>query len=198
MQEAAGRRAAPQFAGVDLRRPKGYPPTQATPAIEAAAEACPRCESRETKFCYYNNYNTSQPRHFCKSCRRYWTKGGSLRNVPVGGASRHNTTTKQSSSSSSSVSSPKRSKNNPKRRRVAVSPEPTTPAPPTTAADVAAPTSQEDSATVAGLADGGGKEVVVDASPFEWPSGCDLGPYTYWPTGGVFADTDPALFLNLP
>ncbi|KAL5714446.1 hypothetical protein ACHQM5_016409 [Ranunculus cassubicifolius] len=49
---------------------------------------CPRCDSRETKFCYYNNYNLSQPRHYCKSCRRYWTVGGALRNVPVGGAPR--------------------------------------------------------------------------------------------------------------
>ncbi|KAD4385389.1 hypothetical protein E3N88_25557 [Mikania micrantha] len=49
---------------------------------------CPRCESLNTKFCYYNNYNLSQPRHFCKSCRRYWTKGGVLRNVPVGGGCR--------------------------------------------------------------------------------------------------------------
>ncbi|KAE8657846.1 40S ribosomal protein S23-like [Hibiscus syriacus] len=46
---------------------------------------CPRCESTNTKFCYYNNYSLSQPRYFCKSCRRYWTKGGTLRNVPVGG-----------------------------------------------------------------------------------------------------------------
>ncbi|KAL4559343.1 hypothetical protein LXL04_031481 [Taraxacum kok-saghyz] len=49
---------------------------------------CPRCDSSNTKFCYYNNYNLSQPRHFCKSCRRYWTKGGVLRNVPVGGGIR--------------------------------------------------------------------------------------------------------------
>ncbi|KAK8686253.1 hypothetical protein V6N13_125280 [Hibiscus sabdariffa] len=49
---------------------------------------CPRCDSVNTKFCYYNNYNLSQPRHFCKSCRRYWTKGGVLRNVPVGGGCR--------------------------------------------------------------------------------------------------------------
>ncbi|XP_047338996.1 dof zinc finger protein DOF5.4 [Impatiens glandulifera] len=49
---------------------------------------CPRCESLNTKFCYYNNYNLSQPRHFCKNCRRYWTKGGVLRNVPVGGGCR--------------------------------------------------------------------------------------------------------------
>ncbi|CAN8321471.1 unnamed protein product [Cochlearia groenlandica] len=52
---------------------------------------CPRCDSLNTKFCYYNNYNLSQPRHFCKNCRRYWTKGGSLRNIPVGGGSRKNT-----------------------------------------------------------------------------------------------------------
>ncbi|XP_019152947.1 PREDICTED: dof zinc finger protein DOF1.6-like [Ipomoea nil] len=59
--------------------------------VEAAAEknlACPRCDSTNTKFCYYNNYNLCQPRHFCKSCRRYWTRGGALRNVPVGGATR--------------------------------------------------------------------------------------------------------------
>ena len=52
---------------------------------------CPRCDSNNTKFCYYNNYNLSQPRHFCKNCKRYWTKGGSLRNIPVGGGSRKNT-----------------------------------------------------------------------------------------------------------
>ncbi|OEL13051.1 Dof zinc finger protein DOF3.4 [Dichanthelium oligosanthes] len=49
---------------------------------------CPRCESVNTKFCYYNNYNLSQPRHFCRACRRYWTRGGALRNVPVGGNTR--------------------------------------------------------------------------------------------------------------
>ncbi|KAK1368576.1 Zinc finger, Dof-type [Heracleum sosnowskyi] len=46
---------------------------------------CPRCNSTNTKFCYYNNYNRTQPRHFCKACKRHWTKGGTLRNVPVGG-----------------------------------------------------------------------------------------------------------------
>ncbi|KAE8656395.1 Dof zinc finger protein DOF1.7 [Hibiscus syriacus] len=46
---------------------------------------CPRCDSTNTKFCYYNNYNKSQPRYFCKACKRHWTKGGTLRNVPVGG-----------------------------------------------------------------------------------------------------------------
>lgn len=49
---------------------------------------CPRCNSTDTKFCYYNNYNTSQPRHFCRSCQRYWTAGGTVRNVPVGSGRR--------------------------------------------------------------------------------------------------------------
>ncbi|CAM8980046.1 unnamed protein product [Rhodiola kirilowii] len=49
---------------------------------------CPRCESMDTKFCYYNNYNVLQPRHFCKVCQRYWTAGGAMRNVPVGAGRR--------------------------------------------------------------------------------------------------------------
>uniref|UniRef100_A0A0E0E0M5 Dof zinc finger protein n=1 Tax=Oryza meridionalis TaxID=40149 RepID=A0A0E0E0M5_9ORYZ len=76
--------------------------------VAAAAAAvveevrCPRCDSSNTKFCYYNNYNLSQPRHFCKACRRYWTKGGLLRNVPVGGGCRKPKRPAPSSSSSSS------------------------------------------------------------------------------------------------
>ncbi|KAJ4829175.1 hypothetical protein Tsubulata_007038 [Turnera subulata] len=66
---------------------------------------CPRCNSTNTKFCYYNNYSLNQPRYFCKTCRRYWTEGGSLRNVPVGGGSRKN---KRSPSSTSSPSSSKK------------------------------------------------------------------------------------------
>ncbi|XP_031252591.1 dof zinc finger protein DOF5.1-like [Pistacia vera] len=61
---------------------------------------CPRCESTNTKFCYFNNYSLSQPRHFCKTCRRYWTRGGALRNVPVGGGCRRNKRSKGSSSKS--------------------------------------------------------------------------------------------------
>ncbi|KAF8663236.1 hypothetical protein HU200_055843 [Digitaria exilis] len=60
--------------GGSQREPEGLP--------------CPRCESVNTKFCYYNNYNLSQPRYFCRTCRRYWTRGGALRNVPVGGGTR--------------------------------------------------------------------------------------------------------------
>ncbi|KQJ90639.1 dof zinc finger protein MNB1A [Brachypodium distachyon] len=203
MQEP-GRRTAPPFAGVDLRRPKGY---QAL----AQAEACPRCESRDTKFCYYNNYNTTQPRHYCRSCRRYWTKGGSLRNVPVGGASRNNS----SSSSSSSSSPPKRTKNsssNSKRRRVVPEPEHepvrTDASAPAATTEAVRPVTTEDAApddpavetepsvklgVGGGLADAGGKE----PSPFEWPSGCDDLAISYWGTG-VLADADPAMFLNLP
>jgi hypothetical protein len=75
---AAGRRAAVLL---DHRRYR--------PNVEVAPN-CPRCDSPNTKFCYYNNYSLSQPRYFCKGCRRYWTKGGSLRNVPVGGGCRKN------------------------------------------------------------------------------------------------------------
>ncbi|KAF8781069.1 hypothetical protein HU200_001042 [Digitaria exilis] len=254
MQEP-GRRPAPPFPGVDLRRPKGYPLSAPAPVEEeeepaasssapATGDPCPRCESRDTKFCYYNNYNTSQPRHFCKSCRRYWTKGGSLRNVPVGGGTRNNTSS--SSASSPSPKSTKRSKKNSKRRRVAPAPDPapstadasiatttgvedTTRTPASAAAETVVattekPTAPEAAATVVatekptvlppaavgggfkdtpttapGLADvgsGGGKELPEpDPNHFEWPSGCELG--SYWGTG-VFADTDPALFLNLP
>ncbi|KAI3512909.1 hypothetical protein L1887_20231 [Cichorium endivia] len=64
--------------------------TRLKPHQDQALVHCPRCDSTNTKFCYYNNYSLSQPRYFCKSCRRYWTKGGTLRNIPVGGGSRKN------------------------------------------------------------------------------------------------------------
>ncbi|XP_028790813.1 dof zinc finger protein DOF2.5-like [Neltuma alba] len=87
--------------GVEGSIPK--PPTterKARPQKDQALN-CPRCNSTNTKFCYYNNYSLSQPRYFCKTCRRYWTEGGSLRNVPVGGGSRKNKRPSTSSSSSS-------------------------------------------------------------------------------------------------
>lgn len=65
------------------------------------AMKCPRCESTNTKFCYFNNYSLSQPRHFCKTCRRYWTRGGALRSVPVGGGCRRNKKSKGSRGSRS-------------------------------------------------------------------------------------------------
>ncbi|KAF5474427.1 hypothetical protein F2P56_006327 [Juglans regia] len=75
---------------------------------------CPRCDSSNTKFCYYNNYSLSQPRHFCKACKRYWTRGGTLRNVPVGGGCRKNKRVKRPSSASATdgaASSPAHSAN---------------------------------------------------------------------------------------
>ncbi|KAJ0779041.1 putative transcription factor C2C2-Dof family [Helianthus annuus] len=76
---------------------------KARPQKDSAVN-CPRCNSTNTKFCYYNNYSLSQPRYFCKTCRRYWTEGGSLRNVPVGGGSRKNKRSFSSISSHSSMS----------------------------------------------------------------------------------------------
>ncbi|KAG6393706.1 hypothetical protein SASPL_144273 [Salvia splendens] len=80
----------------DLHRVK---PAENQPA---PPQKCPRCDSANTKFCYYNNYSLSQPRYFCKACRRYWTHGGTLRNVPVGGGCRKAKRLKPSPSSSSS------------------------------------------------------------------------------------------------
>lgn len=71
--------------------------------LPEAGLKCPRCDSTNTKFCYFNNYSLSQPRHFCKTCRRYWTRGGALRNVPVGGGCRRNKKSKSSSSKSSTT-----------------------------------------------------------------------------------------------
>lgn len=84
--------AAMMDGGRRLRPPHDHP------------QKCPRCESTHTKFCYYNNYSLSQPRYFCKTCRRYWTKGGTLRNIPVGGGCRKNK--KPSSSNSPSSKKP--------------------------------------------------------------------------------------------
>ncbi|CAN4092780.1 unnamed protein product [Withania somnifera] len=84
------------------RRPARLPaPANGTRPSEQENLPCPRCDSTNTKFCYYNNYNLSQPRHFCKSCRRYWTRGGTLRNVPVGGGTRKNSSHKRPRTTSS-------------------------------------------------------------------------------------------------
>uniref|UniRef100_A0A0D9XL26 Dof zinc finger protein n=1 Tax=Leersia perrieri TaxID=77586 RepID=A0A0D9XL26_9ORYZ len=61
-------------------RHAGHPPLPRPPPRQ-----CPRCGSSNTKFCYYNNYSRTQPRYLCKACRRHWTEGGTLRDVPVGG-----------------------------------------------------------------------------------------------------------------
>ena len=49
---------------------------------------CARCHSNETRFCYYNNGLLSQPRYYCRSCQRYWTEGGTQRNLPKGSGRR--------------------------------------------------------------------------------------------------------------
>ncbi|KMS99249.1 hypothetical protein BVRB_2g046860 [Beta vulgaris subsp. vulgaris] len=66
------------------------PSQEKTPKKPDKILPCPRCNSMDTKFCYYNNYNVNQPRHFCKNCQRYWTAGGTMRNVPVGAGRRKN------------------------------------------------------------------------------------------------------------
>ncbi|XP_062185612.1 dof zinc finger protein 5-like [Phragmites australis] len=83
-------RAAEESAppAVPASPPPPSPPLPLQAAASSAAGAgtgeplpCPRCGSRETKFCYFNNYNVRQPRHLCRACRRYWTAGGALRRV---------------------------------------------------------------------------------------------------------------------
>ncbi|KAG5068113.1 hypothetical protein AAZX31_01G047300 [Glycine max] len=69
------------------------PSQDKTPKKPDKVLPCPRCNSMDTKFCYYNNYNVNQPRHFCKHCQRYWTAGGTMRNVPVGAGRRKNKNT---------------------------------------------------------------------------------------------------------
>lgn len=81
---------------------ENQPPHQPPPP----PQKCPRCDSASTKFCYYNNYSLSQPRYFCKTCRRYWTQGGTLRNVPVGGGCRKTKRVKTSSSIGRDISGP--------------------------------------------------------------------------------------------
>nr|XP_043625684.1 dof zinc finger protein DOF3.2-like [Erigeron canadensis] len=68
---------------------------------------CPRCSSGNTKFCYYNNYSASQPRYICKDCRRYWTHGGIVRNIP---SNRKRGRANNSSSSSAHISKPQPSR----------------------------------------------------------------------------------------
>eukprot|EP00268_Persea_americana_P056436 TRINITY_DN6659_c2_g2_i1.p1 TRINITY_DN6659_c2_g2~~TRINITY_DN6659_c2_g2_i1.p1 ORF type:complete len:220 (-),score=34.64 TRINITY_DN6659_c2_g2_i1:545-1204(-) len=92
-----------------MQDPTTFQPINHQLVVEQEHLKCPRCDSNNTKFCYYNNYNLSQPRHFCKNCRRYWTKGGALRNIPVGGGTRKNSkrsTPKRPSSTTTSSSSP--------------------------------------------------------------------------------------------
>ncbi|EFJ12225.1 hypothetical protein SELMODRAFT_425594 [Selaginella moellendorffii] len=56
---------------------------------------CPRCQSYNTRFDYYNNEKSTgkrdQPRYVCRSCKGKWTQGGKVRDVslsPTGGNKR--------------------------------------------------------------------------------------------------------------
>ncbi|KAF3782964.1 hypothetical protein EJ110_NYTH33251 [Nymphaea thermarum] len=63
-----------------------------SPAIRREEEApirCPRCFSLDTRFCYFNNHDVEQPRHFCKACQRFWTIRGFIRDLPVGSGLRN-------------------------------------------------------------------------------------------------------------
>ncbi|XP_057416068.1 dof zinc finger protein DOF3.4-like [Lotus japonicus] len=53
--------------------------------MEEQQMKCPRCKSLDTRFCYFNNHSRSQPRYYCKECKRRWTLGGALRDIPIGG-----------------------------------------------------------------------------------------------------------------
>ncbi|XP_022721002.1 dof zinc finger protein DOF1.4-like [Durio zibethinus] len=87
-----------------MEKPRQEHQPQQQQQQQQQALKCPRCDSSNTKFCYYNNYSLSQPRHFCKACKRYWTKGGTLRNVPVGGGCRKNKRVKRPASATGGAS----------------------------------------------------------------------------------------------
>ncbi|KAI8525698.1 hypothetical protein RHMOL_Rhmol13G0249600 [Rhododendron molle] len=93
VQEAHGIKLFGATIAVQVRKAKEEPSKSDDLTTEKRPDKiipCPRCKSMETKFCYFNNYNVNQPRHFCKGCQRYWTAGGALRNVPVGAGRRKN------------------------------------------------------------------------------------------------------------
>ncbi|WVZ53860.1 hypothetical protein U9M48_004748 [Paspalum notatum var. saurae] len=77
---------------------------RARPQKDSGGLSCLRCDSTNTRFCYYNNFMLSQPRHYCKTCRRYWTHGKALRNVPVGAGARKKNKRPSSSAATSSSS----------------------------------------------------------------------------------------------
>ncbi|CAH8355220.1 unnamed protein product [Eruca vesicaria subsp. sativa] len=56
--------------------------------VQGVSQTTPGSVTTTTRFCYYNNYSLAQPRYTCKYCRRFWTHGGAIRNIPVGGSVR--------------------------------------------------------------------------------------------------------------
>lgn len=63
----AGARIKSSSSGTSDRKVSSMIPKK-KPDYKGKVLPCPRCDSLETKFCYYNNYNVNQPRHFCKNC----------------------------------------------------------------------------------------------------------------------------------
>ncbi|KAL6883460.1 hypothetical protein ACP4OV_010874 [Aristida adscensionis] len=101
VQDASDKSPQPEVVDAEDPKTSSPPPPSSQPGEDAASQKerlrkpdkvlpCPRCNSMDTKFCYFNNYNVNQPRHFCKNCQRYWTAGGAMRNVPVGAGRRKN------------------------------------------------------------------------------------------------------------
>ncbi|KAL0350783.1 UNVERIFIED_CONTAM: Dof zinc finger protein DOF3.5 [Sesamum radiatum] len=78
-----------------MEQPTGAPQQQQQTSTPLK---CPRCASLDTKFRYFNNHSLAQPRHYCRTCKRQWTVGGNLRNIPFGGKTRNGKQTKASSS----------------------------------------------------------------------------------------------------
>ncbi|KAL6551613.1 hypothetical protein OROGR_007767 [Orobanche gracilis] len=78
-----------------MEQPRGEPQEEEQPPT---LSRCPRCNSLDTKFRYFNNHSFTQPRYYCKTCKRQWTVGGNLRYIPVGGKTRSSKQTKVSSS----------------------------------------------------------------------------------------------------
>lgn len=65
-------------------------------------QKCPRCDSVNTRFCYFNNHKTSQPRYICKNCKRFWTQGGNVRNIQSNGGEQRMKRAREFSSSGGS------------------------------------------------------------------------------------------------
>ncbi|KAK4417531.1 Dof zinc finger protein DOF1.4 [Sesamum alatum] len=84
-----------------MEQPTGAPQQQEQTSTPLK---CPRCASLDTKFRYFNNHSLAQPRHYCKACKRQWTVGGNLRNIPFGGKTR---TCKQTKASSPRCGNPR-------------------------------------------------------------------------------------------
>lgn len=103
MEEQLGGRSSGENDRNQQQRRMKMPENMTSAPPQPPPQKCPRCDSNNTKFCYYNNYSLTQPRYFCKTCRRYWTQGGTLRNVPVGGGCRKGKRTMKGGGLSSSA-----------------------------------------------------------------------------------------------